>query len=157
MSKELIEGIEARRKARGFYMPEDIKDLGDRIEALEAELAALRAQEQACAAQQPAPADEIADAARVLEWMRTPNRKPAQMAFTHGPERQAAYWIEIAQANAETKRGANANEESDWLRNALEHIAGSCDGRAADVAKAALMGPNAQGNRTCAASSASSG
>lgn len=40
---------------------------------------------------------EIADASRVLEWMRDPNRKPAQLAFTHGPERQAAYWIEIAQ------------------------------------------------------------
>lgn len=37
------------------------------------------------------------DAARVIEWMRTPNRKPAQTAFTAGPERQAAYWIEIAQ------------------------------------------------------------
>lgn len=38
------------------------------------------------------------DTARVLEWMRTPNRKPAQLAFTEGQERQAAYWIEIAQA-----------------------------------------------------------
>ena len=38
-----------------------------------------------------------ADAGRVLEWMRTPNRKPANLAFTDGPERQAAYWIEIAQ------------------------------------------------------------
>lgn len=38
-----------------------------------------------------------ADAGRVLEWMRTQNRKPANLAFTDGPERQAAYWIEIAQ------------------------------------------------------------
>jgi len=44
---------------------------------------------------------EIADASRVLEWMRDPNRKPAQLAFTHGPERQAAYWIEIAQSEPE--------------------------------------------------------
>ena len=44
---------------------------------------------------------EIVDARRVLEWMRDPNRKPAQLAFTHGPERQAAYWIEIAQSEPE--------------------------------------------------------
>lgn len=44
---------------------------------------------------------DIADAGRVLEWMRDPNRKPAQLAFTHGPERQAAYWIEIAQSEPE--------------------------------------------------------
>ena len=35
-------------------------------------------------------------------------------------------------------------EERAWLRNALEHIAGSCDGRAAEIARAALMGPNVQ-------------
>ena len=37
--------------------------------------------------------------------------------------------------------------ERDWLRNALEHIAGSCDGRAAEEARAALMGPNAKVSR----------
>jgi len=55
-------------------------------------LAGLAATWGASQAQQTA-----ADAARVLEWMRTPNRKPANLAFTDGPERQAAYWIEIAQ------------------------------------------------------------
>jgi len=45
-----------------------------------------------------APAAQRCDTARVLEWMRTPNRKAAQFAFTEGPERQAAYWIEIAQS-----------------------------------------------------------
>ncbi len=30
--------------------------------------------------------------------------------------------------------------ERDWFRNALEHIAGSCEGRAAEIARAALMG-----------------
>lgn len=44
-----------------------------------------------------APTAQRCDTARVLEWMRTPNRKAAQFAFTEGPERQAAYWIEIAQ------------------------------------------------------------
>ena len=42
-------------------------------------------------------AQQTTDAARVLEWMRTPNRKPANLAFTEGPERQAAYWVEIGQ------------------------------------------------------------
>ena len=42
--------------------------------------------------------EQQCDTARVLEWMRTPNRKAAQFAFTEGPERQAAYWIEIAQS-----------------------------------------------------------
>lgn len=46
----------------------------------------------------PQPQSEVAGAARVLEWMRDPKRKPAQLAFTAGAERQAAYWIEIAQA-----------------------------------------------------------
>jgi hypothetical protein len=52
------------------------------------------------AAPQPAVQEETANPARVLEWMRTPNRKPAQTAFTAGPERQAAYWIEIAQGES---------------------------------------------------------
>lgn len=37
---------------------------------------------------------EIADATRVIAWAKDPNRIPAQLAFTAGPERQAAYWIE---------------------------------------------------------------
>lgn len=41
--------------------------------------------------------EQQCDTARVLEWMRTPNRKAAQFAFTEGLERQAAYWVEIAQ------------------------------------------------------------
>lgn len=45
------------------------------------------------------PADERADAARVIEWATDPNRKPSHIAFTAGPERQAAYWIEWAWAN----------------------------------------------------------
>jgi hypothetical protein len=40
----------------------------------------------------------VADAAMVVEWAMTPNRKPAQLAFTAGPERQAAYWIEWVEA-----------------------------------------------------------
>lgn len=32
---------------------------------------------------------------RVIEWQRTPNRKPAALAFTAGLERQIAYLIEM--------------------------------------------------------------
>ncbi len=49
---------------------------------------------------QPKGTDEIADAARVIAWARDPERKPANSAFTDGPERQAAYWIEWAQSQA---------------------------------------------------------
>jgi len=59
-------------------------------------VAELAAQWGAAQAQQT-----TVDAARVLEWMRTPDRKPANLAFTDGPERQAAYWIEIAQQTTE--------------------------------------------------------
>lgn len=41
---------------------------------------------------------EVADAARVIAWARDANRKPANVAFTAGAERQAAYWIEWAEA-----------------------------------------------------------
>lgn len=57
---------------------------------------------------------EIADASRVLEWMRAPNRKPAQLAFTHGPERQAAYWIEIAQAETGSRGASIESEVKPW-------------------------------------------
>lgn len=41
---------------------------------------------------------EVADANRVVEWASSQPRKPAQLAFTAGPERQAAYWIEWAES-----------------------------------------------------------
>ena len=37
---------------------------------------------------------EVADFDRVVAWARSHPRKPAVLAFTAGPERQAAYWIE---------------------------------------------------------------
>lgn len=40
------------------------------------------------------PQNEVADAARVIAWAKSNPRKPANIAFTAGPERQAAYWIE---------------------------------------------------------------
>lgn len=44
------------------------------------------------------------DAGRVLEWMHSEDRKPANTAFTAGPERQAAYWIEIGQDALKPRR-----------------------------------------------------
>lgn len=37
-----------------------------------------------------------ARADRVTAWMRDPNRKSANLAFTAGPERQIAYYFEMA-------------------------------------------------------------
>ena len=53
---------------------------------------------------------DVADAARVLDWARSNPRKPASTAFTAGAERQAAYWIEWAEA-AERERCAKVCEE----------------------------------------------
>ena len=53
---------------------------------------------------------EIADASRVMAWAREQPRRPAHLAFTAGPERQAAYWIEWAEARErENKTEANGN------------------------------------------------
>ena len=52
-----------------------------------------------CAWDARAHADCIADFQRVVEWAKSKNRKPANLAFTAGPERQAAYWIEWAEIN----------------------------------------------------------
>lgn len=62
---------------------------------------------------------EVADAARVIAWATDPNRKRANLAFTAGPERQAAYWIEWAQQ--EWMPISSAPKEGDackhyWLR-----------------------------------------
>lgn len=40
---------------------------------------------------------EIANAERVIEWARSLPRKGANVAFTAGAERQAAYWVEWAE------------------------------------------------------------
>lgn len=55
------------------------------------------------------PLPEVADAGRVLAWARERPRRPANTAFTRGAERQAAYWIEWAEA-AERERCAQVCE-----------------------------------------------
>lgn len=39
---------------------------------------------------------KTADPERLIEWLSSKNRRPANTAFTEGPERQAAYWMEAA-------------------------------------------------------------
>lgn len=58
---------------------------------------------------------EIANAARVIAWAQDPDRKPATTAFTAGPERQAAYWIEWAWQKAQRKPLTD-----EQIRDALE-------------------------------------
>lgn len=43
-------------------------------------------------------ANTLADAARVVAWLRDPNRKRAVHAFTSGPERAICYAVEDALA-----------------------------------------------------------
>lgn len=45
-----------------------------------------------------------ADPERLVEWLTAKKRKPANTAFTEGPERQAAYWMEAAMEMARKER-----------------------------------------------------
>lgn len=62
------------------------------------------------------PATEL-DTSRVLAWMRETPRRPANTAFTDGPERQCAYLIEMADA-ALRERIAEFEAEVELLRAA---------------------------------------
>lgn len=66
----------------------------------------------------------------------------AVMARHNGTSEKALgkYFEEVHQHLAPLAR--DLERENVLLRNALEHIAGSCEGRAAEIARAALMGPN---------------
>ena len=46
------------------------------------------------------------DAERVLAWVNDPNRRPSNMAFTAGEERQAAYWAEIGMKHSKEQATA---------------------------------------------------
>lgn len=74
----------------------------------------------------------------------------AVMARHNGTSEKALgkYFEEVHQHLAPLAR--DLERENVLLRNALEHIAGSCEGRAAEIARAALMGPNGQGQRGAA-------
>lgn len=50
-------------------------------------------------------ANTLADAGRVIEWIRAGDRTPAASAFTAGPERQIAYAVEDVLAKSVVKSG----------------------------------------------------
>jgi hypothetical protein len=58
------------------------------------------------------------DPARVIEWMNSSPRKPANLAFTDGPERQAAYLIEMAESRVRTE----VSERLEEIQKDLEEI-----------------------------------
>ena len=83
-----------------------------------------------------------ADSAAVVAWAKERPRRAAHIAFTAGPERQAAYWIEWAEA-VERERcakiisdyrvpvGNSAAGEmaAEWTTAALREIRGEIRGR----------------------------
>lgn len=78
---------------------------------------------------------DTADASRVLAWMRDPNRKPAQLAFTEGPERQADYWIEIAQSEPSAQQYTVAPLTDEMIELGGEEIYGHPRHKAVEWAK----------------------
>lgn len=53
--------------------------------------------------------NQAPDVERLIEWLTSENRKDAALAFTAGPERQIAYWMEMAmqqeRKNANLRKG----------------------------------------------------
>lgn len=66
---------------------------------------------------------DIADAARVIAWAREAQRKPAHAAFTAGPERQAAYWIEWALSQVSESVPTLNDMQIDRLLHELDNVA----------------------------------
>lgn len=67
-------------------------------------------------------AEQAPDTYRIVEWATSTPRKAAALAFTAGPERQAAYWIEWAEARErerwESALGAVMPADlKDWHQN----------------------------------------
>lgn len=61
----------------------------------------------------------------------------ARMAYKEGHRDARHAAAEMASVD-ECARVAPLRARLEWLENALQHIAGSCEGRAADVAREAL-------------------
>lgn len=51
------------------------------------------------------------DTERLLSWLNDPNRRPANLAFTAGEERQVAYWMEMAMNEAVKNEETRLNEK----------------------------------------------
>lgn len=65
------------------------------------------------------------DAAAVIAWANTPGRKPANLAFTAGAERQAAYWIEWAQQGQDSEPiggQCKFDDQEKWGSCSVEHV-----------------------------------
>ena len=60
-------------------------------------------------------------------------------AYKHGHRDARHAAAELASVD-EAARVSPMRARMEWLENALQHIAGSCEGRAAEVAAAALAG-----------------
>ena len=60
-----------------------------------------------------------------------------RLAYLHGHRDARHAAAEMASVD-ECARVAPLRARLEWLENALQHIAGSCEGRAADVAREAL-------------------
>jgi formylmethanofuran dehydrogenase subunit E len=52
------------------------------------------------------------DTERLLSWMNDPYRKPANLAFTAGAERQVAYWMEMAMNEVVKNDETRLNEKN---------------------------------------------
>lgn len=73
-------------------------------------------------------ANEYADYKRIIRWMKDPKRKPANLAFTEGAERQIAYAFEglfgmtqfCIQCEIYAKELEAARKDADMLATALE-------------------------------------
>lgn len=70
----------------------EVRRLKRRIRTLSAELAFRRSEELGVLLDR---AKNWAHAQRVIDWVWDINRKPANTAFTAGPERQLAYMFEM--------------------------------------------------------------
>lgn len=98
-ARELAKVIHERMKEFlpfGIHFSPGSKSVEDALEPLLQ--SALGEAERRCV-------NEHANAERLIAWIKTPERerKPANIAFTEGPDRQVAYHIESALGEAERK------------------------------------------------------
>lgn len=90
-------------------------ELGGEIKAQAAEIDRLKnelrtAQDEAVS-ERVIRVNSYAAAERVIEWIRAPKRKPANSAFSAGPERQVAYAVEDVLAGIGMKGGGDDGQK----------------------------------------------
>lgn len=83
---------------------EEIRALSFEIEKLKK---ALRSAQDDLVVEKMSRVNNYANAERLVEWIRSDKRRPANVSFTAGPERQVAYAVEdTAGSPAAPSRGA---------------------------------------------------